>query len=40
MESQHVPYSDSYTYKRYNGMAIVSFDIDEAARRVNKFIYG
>lgn len=40
MSSQHVPYSDSFTYKRYNGMAIISFDIDEAARRVNKFIYG
>ncbi len=40
MESQNVPFSDSYTYKRYNGMAIVSFDINEAARRVNKFIYG
>ena len=40
MESQHVPYSDAYTYKYYNGMAIVSFNIDDAARRVNKFIYG
>ncbi len=40
MESQHVPYSDSFAYKRYNGMAIVSFDIDEAARRINEFIYG
>lgn len=40
IDSQHVPYSDSYTYKRYNGMAIISFDIDEAAERVNKFIYG
>lgn len=40
MESQHIPYSDDYTYKYYNGMAIVSFNIDDAARRVNKFIYG
>ncbi len=40
MQSQHVPYSDSYVYKYYNGMAIVSFDIDEAAGRINKFIYG
>ncbi len=40
IESQHVPYSDSFAYKRYNGMAIISFDIDEAAKRVNKFIYG
>lgn len=40
IESHHVPFSDAYTYKRYNGMAIVSFDIDDAARRVNKIIYG
>ena len=40
MESQNVPYSDAFTYKRYNGMAIISFDIDDAAARVNKFIYG
>lgn len=40
MQSQHVPYSDSYVYKYYNGMAIVSYDIDEAAVRINKFIYG
>lgn len=40
IESQHIPYSDAYTYKRYNGMAIVSFDIDDAARRLNEFIYG
>lgn len=40
MESQHVPYSDAYTYKYYNGMAIISFDISDAARRVNQFIYG
>ncbi len=40
MESHHVPFSDAYVYKRYNGMAIVSFDINDAARRVNKIIYG
>lgn len=40
MQSQHVPYSDSYVYKYYNGMAIVSYDIDEAAVRINKFLYG
>ena len=40
IESQHIPYSDAYTYKRYNGMAIISFDIDDAARRLNEFIYG
>lgn len=40
MESQHIPYSDAFAYKYYNGMAIISFDIDDAARRVNRFIYG
>lgn len=40
MESQHVPYSDAFTYKYYNGMAIISFNIDDAARRINRFIYG
>ena len=40
MDSQHVPYSGAYTYKRYNGMAIISFDIDDAARRMHEFIYG
>lgn len=39
MQSQHVPYSDSYVYKYYNGMAIVSYNLDEAAARINKFIY-
>lgn len=40
IESQHVPYSDAFVYKYYNGMAIVSFDVDAAAVRINKFIYG
>lgn len=40
IQSQHVPYSDAFSYKYYNGMAIISFDIDDAARRVNEFIYG
>ena len=40
MESHNVPFNDAYVYKRYNGMAIISFDIDDAARRVNKIIYG
>lgn len=40
IQTQHVPYSDAYQYKYYNGMAIVSFNIDDAARRMNKFIYG
>ena len=40
IESHTVPFSDAYVYKYYNGMAITSFDIDDAARRVNKIIYG
>lgn len=40
MDSHHVPFSDAYTYKYYNGMAIISFDTYDAARRVNKIIYG
>ena len=40
IQTQHVPYSDAFAYKYYNGMAIVSFNIDDAARRMNKFIYG
>ncbi len=40
MQSQHVPYSDSYEYKYYNGMAIVSYNLDAAAARINEFIYG
>lgn len=40
IESHHVPFSDAYTYKYYNGMAIVSFDINDASRRVNEIIYG
>lgn len=40
IDSQHVPFSGAYTYKYYNGMAIISFDIDDAARRINSYIYG
>lgn len=38
--SQQVPYADSYQFAWYKRMAILSFDIDEAAKRVNEFIYG
>ena len=38
--SQQVPYADSYQFAWYKQMAILSFDIDEAAKRVNEFIYG
>ncbi len=40
IDSHHVPFSNAYTYKYYNGMAIISFDINDAARRVNNIIYG
>ncbi len=40
IESQHVPFSDDYNYEYYNGMAIISFDLDSAAKRVNDYIYG
>ena len=38
--SQQVPYADSYQFAWYNRMAILSFDIDEAAERLCEFIYG
>ena len=38
--AQHVPYSDSYQFATYRGMAIIFFDIADAAERVNEFIYG
>ena len=40
IESQTVPYSDSFRYAWYKGKAIISFDISAAAKRINKFIYG
>ncbi len=40
IESQSVPYSDSFKYAWYRGKAIISFDIADAAKRINKFIYG
>ncbi|MBE6569643.1 MAG: LytR family transcriptional regulator [Ruminococcaceae bacterium] len=39
VESQNVPYTDAYQFGWYNGMAIISFDIGEAAARINEFIY-
>ena len=38
--AQHVPYSDSYRFATYKGMAVISFDIEDAAERINEFIYG
>ncbi|MBQ7923004.1 MAG: LCP family protein [Clostridia bacterium] len=39
VESQNVPYSDAYQFGWYNGMSIITFDIAEAASRINAFIY-
>ncbi len=39
LESQNIPYSDAFSYKRYNGMSIISFDIDATAKRLKKFLY-
>ncbi|MBR4960306.1 MAG: LCP family protein [Clostridia bacterium] len=39
VNTQNVPYSDAYQFAWYNGMAIISFDIAEAASRINAFIY-
>ena len=40
IESHHVPFDGTYTFKYYNGMSVISFDTDDAAERVNKIIYG
>lgn len=40
IESHHVPFDGAYTFKYYNGMSVISFDIDDAEKRVNKIIYG
>ncbi len=40
ISSQNVPYSDAFQYGRYNGMSIITYDIDDAAKRISKFIYG
>ncbi len=40
IDSHNVPFNNAYSYKYYNGMAIISFDINDAARRINEIIYG
>ena len=40
IESENVPFSDAYQFAWYNGMAILSYDIGQAAVRLNNFIYG
>ena len=39
IESQNVPYSDSFYYAWYKGMSIITYDIADAGKRLNKFIY-
>ncbi len=40
IETANLPFSDSYKFAWYNKMAILSYDIAEAARRLSSFIYG
>ena len=40
IDSYHVPFENAFAYKYYNGMAIISFDTYDAARRINSIIYG
>ena len=39
IESQSVPYTDSYRSTWYKRKAVLSFDIEDAAKRINEFIY-
>lgn len=39
IETESVPFSDSYQFAWYNGMSILSYDISDAAKRLNDFIY-
>lgn len=39
IENQTVPFSDSYRSAWYNKMAVLSFDIEDAAKRINDFLY-
>lgn len=39
IESENVPFDDAYQFAWYNGMAILSYDIGQAAARLNNFIY-
>lgn len=40
IESENVPFNDAYQFAWYNGMSIISYDISDAASRLNNFIYG
>ena len=39
IDSQSVPYSDAYQSAWYKGMAILTYDIADAAKRINAFLY-
>ena len=39
ISSQNVPYNDAFRYATYNGSSVISYDISEAAKRLNQFIY-
>lgn len=39
LESQNVPYTDSYQNAWFNGMAILSYNISDAAGRIHAFLY-
>lgn len=40
ISTQSVPYRDAFEFRTYKGMEVIYFDIQKAATRVNKFIYG
>lgn len=40
IESQTVPYSNAYRSTWYKRKAVLSFDIEDAAKKINEFIYG
>ena len=39
IESQNIPFNDSYQFVWYNCMSIISFNISEAASRLNSLMY-
>ncbi|MBQ7826733.1 MAG: LCP family protein [Clostridia bacterium] len=39
IDAQNVPFSDAYGSAWYNGMQVLSFDIERAAARLNEYLY-
>lgn len=39
IETQNVPFNDDFQFGWYNKMAIINFDIESAAKRLNTFLY-